>query len=101
MTTMKAADQNAVATRWRDRGFSCGLWVDSPGQVWADYVHEVDEIVMVVDGDVEFEVEGVVHRPAPGDELTIPARARHTVRNLGGRPSRWLYGYRRGRRAPG
>ena len=96
MTALKAIDQNAVERRWRDLGFSCGLWLDSPGQVWAGYVHEVDEIVMVVDGDVEFEVEGIVHRPAPGDELVIPARARHTVRNLGGRESRWLYGYRRG-----
>lgn len=51
-------DRDAVARSWRERGFSCGLWVDPPGQVWADYVHDVDELVMVVDGDVEFEIEG-------------------------------------------
>jgi quercetin dioxygenase-like cupin family protein len=88
-------DQTAVERRWRERGFSCGLWVDAPGQVWADYVHETDEVVMVVEGEVEFEIDGEVHRPSRGEELFIPARARHTVRNLGRAESRWLYGYRR------
>ena len=40
-------DQQSVAVSWRSRGFSCDLWVDPPGQVWADYLHEVDELVMV------------------------------------------------------
>lgn len=93
--TRPPVDRRAVAAEWNARGFSCGLWVDPPGQVWADYVHDVDELVMVVDGEVEFEIEGQVHRPAPGEELFIPAHARHTVRNVGDRESRWLYGYRR------
>ncbi len=88
-------DQGAVARGWRERGFSCGLWVDPPGQVWEDYVHPVDELVVLVDGEVEFEVEGRVHRPRVGEELRIPARARHTVRNVGHGESRWLYGYAR------
>ena len=49
----------------------------------------------MVEGDVEFEIDGKMHRPAPGEELFIPARTRHTVRNLGRGESRWLYGYRR------
>ncbi|MCS6915423.1 MAG: cupin domain-containing protein [Myxococcales bacterium] len=88
-------DRSAVERSWRERGFSCGLWVDPPGQVWADYVHDVDELVMVLEGEVEFEIEGKAYRPQPGEELFIPARARHTVRNLGPGASRWLYGYRR------
>ncbi len=88
-------DRRSVAAKWRSRGFSCELWVDPPGQVWADYVHEVDELVMVVVGEVEFEIDGVTHRPEVGEELFIPARARHTVRNVGGTESQWLYGYAR------
>lgn len=91
----EGVDRARIAERWRARGFSCGLWVDPPGQVWADYVHDVDELVMVVEGEVEFEIEGSTHRPRPGEELLIPARARHTVRNVGRTPSRWLYGYAR------
>ena len=90
-------DHDAVAERWQERGFSCDLWIDPPGQVWADYVHAVDELVMVVQGDVEFEIDAVVHRPALGEELLIPARATHSVRNIGRTESRWLYGYARRR----
>ncbi|MFZ5469804.1 MAG: cupin domain-containing protein [Myxococcota bacterium] len=88
-------DRDAIARSWRERGFSCGLWVDPPGQVWTDYVHDVDELAMIVEGDVEREIDGKAHRPMPGEEVFIPARARHTVRNLGRGESRWLYGYRK------
>ncbi len=90
-----AFDQDKIARLWRARGFSCGLWVDPPGQVWEDYTHGVDELVMLVQGDVEFEIDGTVHRLRAGEELLIPARARHTVRNVGRDESRWLYGYAR------
>lgn len=92
---MATVERERVAADWRERGFSCGLWVDPPGQVWADYVHGVDEVVMVVEGEVEFEIAGVAHRPRPGEELLIPAGVRHTVRNVGPGEARWLYGYRR------
>jgi len=87
-------DRAAVAARWRERGFSCDLWVDPPGREWLDYTHPVDELVMVLAGDVEFEIDGARQRPAPGEELLIPAGAVHSVRNLGADESRWLYGYR-------
>jgi quercetin dioxygenase-like cupin family protein len=81
---------------WSQRGFSCDLWIDPPGQRWEDFTHSVDELVMVVEGKVEFEIDGVVHHPEAGEELLIPTGALHSVRNLGGSTSRWLYGYRWG-----
>jgi hypothetical protein len=54
-----------------------------------------DELVMPMEGDVEFEIEGKRFKPAPGEELLIPARARHTGRT-GATGSRWFYGYRHG-----
>ena len=88
-------DQSEVAAEWRARGFSCEMWTDPPGQVWADFVHDVDELVMTIDGDVEYEFGGKTYRPPPGEALLIPAGARHTVRNLGDVTSHWLFGYRR------
>ena len=85
----------SVRQDWRNRGFSCDLWVDPPGQCWEGYVHATDELVMIVEGEVEFEIEGVIHRPDPGEELFIPAGAVHSVRNLGRTQARWLYGYGR------
>ncbi|MFQ5670064.1 MAG: cupin domain-containing protein [Acidobacteriota bacterium] len=62
--------------------------------VWPDSVHGTVEIVMVVEGEVVFEIVGETHRPAAGEELLITAGASHTVRNLGKTESRWLYGYK-------
>ncbi len=87
---------NIDSTRsdWRSRGFSCDVWTDSPGQRWEEYRHAVDELVMVVEGEIEFEINGEIVRPAPGDEVLIPAGVVHSVRNTGKTPSQWLYGYK-------
>jgi len=91
-----AVDIGQVEAAWRTRGFSFGVWVDPPGQRWEGYVHEVNELVMVVEGEVEFEVGGEIHRPEAGEELFIPAGVVHAVRNVGATTSRWLYGYHHG-----
>ena len=51
-------DQRQVEASWNQRGFSCDLWTDAPGQRWENFVHTTDEVVMVVDGNVEFEIGG-------------------------------------------
>lgn len=83
-------DIKSVRQDWQQRGFTCDLWVDPPGQRWEGYVHATDERVMAVEGMVEFEVAGIVHRPAPGVALRIPAGVLHSVRNRGQSPARWL-----------
>lgn len=92
--SMAAIDRDAVARDWASRGFGCSLWVDPPGQRWEDFVHAADELVLVLEGDMEFEIEGRVHHPPPGEELLIPTGARHSARNIGVTTARWLYGYR-------
>ena len=56
-----------IAKDWQARGFSCDLWVDPP------------------------------YTPAIGEEILIPARTSHTVRNTGNTTARWLYGYKSSR----
>lgn len=92
---MTAVDRTVVAKEWLARGFSCDLWVDPPGQVWENYVHATDELVMPVDGRLEFEFGGRVFEPRPGEEVMIPAGVLHSVRNIGGTVAKWLYGYKR------
>ena len=84
-----------IAARWREQGYSCDLWVDPPGQVWADFVHDVDERVQVLEGELEMTSGGVTRRLGPGDETFIPAHAPHTVKNVGGTTACWLHGYRK------
>lgn len=87
-------DYKKIEQNWHSRGFSCGLWVDPPGQMWEDYIHQTDELVMVLEGELELEMQGRVFRPKIGEEVLIPAKAAHSVRNVGGTTARWLYGYK-------
>lgn len=80
---------------WARRCFSCDIWTDAPGQVWRDFVHATDELVMPLEGEIELEFGGKIFRPGIGEEVLIPAGVRHTVRNVGRNVSRWYYGYKR------
>jgi cupin 2 domain-containing protein len=53
-----------------------------------------------VEGRLEMEIDGRVVVPAVGEEVLIPARARHSVPNTGGTTARWLYGYGPARKTP-
>lgn len=70
------------------------MWIDPPGQRWENFVHDSDELVIVLEGELEFEINGHVTHPATGVEIFIPAGVVHSVRNIGGSTARWLYGYR-------
>lgn len=83
-----------VRQQWGARGFSCDIWSDPAGQVWANFVHNTDELVMLLEGEIELEYSGRCIRPEIGEEIFIPAGVSHTVRNIGSGQNRWLYGYR-------
>src|SRR2546425_9754 len=93
-TLMGNLDREKVAKEWKARGFSCDLWVDPPGQIWEDYVHSTDELLMLMEGKLELGMQGKTFCPAVGEEVLIPAHNSHTVRNTGGTTARWLYGYK-------
>lgn len=87
-------DREAWRRAWAEQGFSCEVWIDPPNQVWHDFQHDVDEIVMLLEGEAMIDLQGKTVRLQQGDHLTIPAGTRHTVRNTGPGPSRWLHGFR-------
>ena len=88
-------DLDQVLGDWNARGFSCDVWSDEAGQVWADFVHPTDELLMLIEGEMEVEIRGSTFRPLPGEEILIPAYAVHTLRNVGRTSNRWYYGHRR------
>ena len=79
---------------WNLRGYSFGIFKDPPGQVWANFVHRTDELVVLAEGEIEIEIEGKSQQPQIGDEVFIPAQAVHTVRNIGSTNNVWYYGYK-------
>lgn len=86
-------DRARVASDWRNRGYSCDLFVDPPGREWNDFVHSTNELVTVAEGKLEVIIAGERHVAAPGDEVFIPKNARHSVKNIHSGATRWLYGY--------
>ena len=95
MAEKVAVDQDKIEKDWAKRGYSCELWVDPPGQLWEDYVHDTDELLMVAEGRLRVEIDGKSKELLAGQEIFIPAKALHTVENIGGTTARWLYGYKR------
>ena len=83
-----------IKSAWTSRGYSFECWSDPPGRVWSDFVHEVDELVILIEGQIEIELAGVAVRPQPGEEVLIPARTRHTVTNVGDVSNRCCFVYR-------
>ena len=59
---------------WHSRGYSFGVFRDPPGQVWADFVHQTDELVVVAEGEIEVEIEGKAERFQIGEMVFIPAK---------------------------
>ena len=80
---------------WNLRGYSFGIFKDPPGQVWADFVHKTDELVVLAEGQIEIEIEGESQQHLIGKEVFIPAKAKHTVRNVGKTINAWYYGYKK------
>lgn len=88
-------DRKEIAAEWGAKGYSCGLWIDPPGQNWLNFVHETDEVVLVVQGKIRLEVGEDAIEIGPGNEAFIPAGSNHSVYNIGKTESRWYYGYHR------
>ena len=65
-------DRAQVEKDWHSRGFSCGLWVDQPGQVWEDYVHSMDELLMVLEGELELEMQERIVKPVTLLPAAVP-----------------------------
>ena len=89
----RPVDPDAIRKDWASRGYSCEHWEDPPGQEWNGFVPSTDELVVVIEGELEFEVDGKTHHPQPGEELFIPRGATHSVRNTGPSRATWLFGY--------
>ena len=65
-----------------------------PGRVLSDFLHRIDELVGLVEGVIEVEIEGKAQKPQIGVKVFIPANAVHTVRNVGQTNNGWFFGYR-------
>jgi|TARA_B100002051_G_scaffold19737_1_gene15550 mannose-6-phosphate isomerase-like protein (cupin superfamily) len=59
---------------WHLRGYSFSVFREPPSQVWADFVHRTDELVVIAEGEIEVEIEGKAERFQIGGMVFIPAK---------------------------
>lgn len=74
-------------------GFSCGIFIDPSGSEWNDFLYTTNELVTVMDGRLKLTIDGKEIIAEPGDEVFIPKRVLHSVKNISSATTRWLYGY--------
>lgn len=86
-------EREDIERDWKERGFTCDVWVDPPGQRWENFVHQTDELVTPLNAVLEIECDGEVAELHPGDEWFIPKGTIHSVRNKSDKIAYWLYGY--------
>jgi len=54
-----------------------------PGAVYPEHYHPQEQIVLVIDGEIEFEVDGERYPLTSGRVLVIPSNAPHCSRVVG------------------
>lgn len=86
-------DPVTVAADWQARGYSCHDFNDPPGQQWNGFVHRTNELLTVVDGRLRLLMAGETLTVDAGDEVFIPRDVEHSVHNVNGAPTHWLFGY--------
>ena len=47
-------NSDLIKRDWPSRGYRFGVFLDPPGQVWADFVHRTDELLMLAEGENPF-----------------------------------------------
>ena len=82
-----------VEEEWRQKGFTFGVFQDSAGQEWNDFVHDTDEFVVVARGELEIIVGDESATCSAGDLVWIPKNVRHSLKTISQGGSTWLYGY--------
>ena len=63
-----------IKQEWNSRGYSFGVFRDPPSQVWAEFVHRTDELVVLAEGEIEVEIEGKAERFQIGEMVFIPVK---------------------------
>ena len=63
-----------IKQNWHSRGYSFGVFRDPPGQIWADFVHRTNELIVLAEGEIEVEIEGKAERFQIGGMVFIPAK---------------------------
>ena len=55
-------NSDLIKRDWHSRGYSFSVFREPPSQIWADFVHRTDELVVLAEKEIEAEIEGKAER---------------------------------------
>jgi len=67
-------NSDLIKQDWHSRGYSFGVFRNPLGQIWSDFVHRTDELMVLAEGEIEVEIEGKAERFQIGEMVFIPAK---------------------------
>jgi mannose-6-phosphate isomerase-like protein (cupin superfamily) len=91
----KNMTENEYKRDWSERGYSFGV-----GTIYLDKgvdkaVHnDQDEVVVAVNGKLEFTIDNKTFVAETDTEVFIPAKSIHSIKNVGTEISKIYYGYK-------
>ena len=53
MKMTSPVDKKQIKTNWNARNYSCDIFLYPPGRCWENFTHPVEELVMVIEGELE------------------------------------------------
>jgi quercetin dioxygenase-like cupin family protein len=72
-------DKREAIAEISDAGWWPVAWRDAPGDVYEPHKHAADQTLYVVEGQIEFGIDGEILRLSPGDKLELPAFTVHSA----------------------
>lgn len=87
--------QEECKKNWKERGYSFGVGSVTLEKGVDEASHyDQDELVVVVNGKLEFIIDDNTFIAECGKEVFIPAKSIHSIKNIGTGDSKIYYGYK-------
>ena len=87
--------EQELEINWKERGYSFDVGDIKVGDGVDRAVHDnKDELVVIVSGELEVTIDTNTFHPELGQEIFIPAKATHSLKNIGLVDSKICYGYK-------
>lgn len=87
-----APDESRLRETLVREGYSVFKWADSSGTCYESHEHSCHESVWILEGEVEFEMNGQSYVLRSGDRLFLPAGVRHAMKVVGAESCFYLVG---------
>ena len=92
---MKTMTESEYKINWSDRGYSFGIGTINLDKGVDKAAHnDKDELVVAVNGELEFTIDNKTFIAQCDTEVFIPAKAVHSIKNVGTEVSTIYYGYK-------